>query len=408
MIALEQKVKWQLPASLVPDKKWDVVIIGAGPAGAIAAVHLAAKNHQVLLIDKKRFPRDKVCGDGLIQDALRCLDNAGLGERIRERGHLVQIATVFSPSRIKVEVAGLFITMKRHMLDTMIARRATDVGADFIYGEVDKISLKNDQSVCFSLRDIHRNFHARVGIIATGANVRLLQRIGWQAPSTPSAVAVRCYVISSLELERMVISYDKSIAPGYAWIFPMGKHEYNVGCGILSRRAAKKSMHVKRAFEDFVREFPLARELMRRRTAATPLKGFGLRCGFEGVYPYARGPLLAIGETIGTTLPFTYEGIGKAMETGQLAAEIVHDALSSGNLRKLVEYPQRLESELKPRYRSYRIAQRWLAVPKINDFVLNRARKSNRSREIWSGILTETNDPREFFSLKGIISTFFK
>jgi flavin-dependent dehydrogenase len=206
----------------------------------------------------------------------------------------------------------------------------------------------------------------------------------------------------------MVVSYDKSIVPGYAWIFPIGNQEYNVGCGTYSGRAWKKSINLQKAFNVFITEFPLARELMKQCTHITPLKGGGLRCGFEGVLPYVNGPLLAIGETIGTTLPFTGEGTGKAMETGQFAAEIVHKALVSGDLEILKGYARWLKHEFQPRYRGYLFAEKWLANPLINDFLIARIGKSERSRRILSGIITETNDPRELFSLKGIALMFLR
>jgi len=125
MIFPEDKVNWQIPASILPDKKWDVAIIGAGPAGAIAAVHLTAKNHRVLLLDKKKFLREKVCGDGLTQDALNCLDNVELGHSVREHGHLVQNATIFSPSRSEVDIVGTFLIGKsdrsRRILSGIVA-----------------------------------------------------------------------------------------------------------------------------------------------------------------------------------------------------------------------------------------------------------------------------------------------
>ena len=408
MISPQDNVPWQIPASKLPDKKWDVAIIGAGPAGAIAAVHLAAKNHQVLLFDKKRFPREKVCGDGLMQDALNCLDNAGLGQSVRKRGHLVQNASIFSPSRSEVDIAGTFLMIKRSMLDSLIARRAVDLGADFTYGEVDRVTVKSDQSVSFSICESNRIYQARIGIFAMGVNVRLMQRTGWQAPPPNSAIALRCYVQSSVKLDRMVVSYDKSIIPGYAWIFPMGNQEYNVGCGMYSARKSKKSINLKKVFNVFVTEFPLAHELMQQCTHITPLKGAGLRCGFEGVYPYTNGPLLAIGETIGTTLPFTGEGTGKAMETAQLAAEIVHKALVSDDFEKLKGYAKWLKHEFRPKYKGYLFAENWLSNPLINDLLLARMGKSERSRRILSGIISETNDPRELFSLKGIVLMFLR
>ena len=96
MISLDEKVEWQHPPASISDTHWDVVIIGAGPAGAIAALHLAAANHKVLLLDKEHFPREKVCGDALLPDALRCLDTAGSGDIIRDRGHHIHKASIFT------------------------------------------------------------------------------------------------------------------------------------------------------------------------------------------------------------------------------------------------------------------------------------------------------------------------
>jgi flavin-dependent dehydrogenase len=64
----------QHDANSIPNKHWDVIVIGSGPSGAMTAAHLAAKQYRVLMLDRKEFPREKVCGDGLLPDALCCLD----------------------------------------------------------------------------------------------------------------------------------------------------------------------------------------------------------------------------------------------------------------------------------------------------------------------------------------------
>src|SRR5437016_12531817 len=84
MSAELEPVPWQHPVDSAPRAIWDVLIVGAGPAGSIAAFHLAARGHAVLLLDKKRFPRNKTCGDGLLSDALRVLERVGLLTRRSE------------------------------------------------------------------------------------------------------------------------------------------------------------------------------------------------------------------------------------------------------------------------------------------------------------------------------------
>ena len=140
---------------------------------------------------------------------------------------------------------------------------------------------------------------------------------------------MRCYVRSTAVVDRLVISYDRVIAPGYAWIFPLRNNEYNVGCGVFYRHGVRGDVNLRQMFERFVATFPEAREVMRAATAATPLKGAPLRCGLSSLGQSRVPRVLAIGETIGTTFPFTGEGIGKAMETGELAAEALGEAIAS-------------------------------------------------------------------------------
>jgi len=408
MISPDKKVEWQQPLSTVPERKWDVVIIGAGPAGAIAAVHLAAGGLQVLLVDKDHFPRKKVCGDGLLADAVKCIDAAGVGENIRRYGHVMHQVNIFSPSQIEIELPGLFITIKRYLLDTLIAQRAVDAGAVFARGKVGRVTIEPDDTVSLTANGRSQKINARIAIVATGANVTILKKMGRFSVPKPTAVAMRCYVRSSAGPDNLLISCNKGILPGYAWIFPLGNQEYNIGCGALIDHLLKARMNIRKLFRNFLDQFPMARELMQHSSVTYPLRGAAIRCDFKGVFPFTRGPLIMVGETIGTTLPVTFEGIGKAMESGELAAEFVCKALASDDLGILEEYTQQLSNRLKPRYQAYRISQQWITKSWMLDFIFSRARKSAYLMEGLAGIITETHSPREVFSLPGIIKSFWR
>jgi geranylgeranyl reductase family protein len=409
---LYQSIKWQQNANAIHGQLWDVVIIGAGPAGAIAACHLAARHHRVLLLDRKKFPREKVCGDGLLPDALRCLDTIGLGAKIRETGRQVSTCTLSSPSRNEVDIPGEYLTLKRSLLDMIVVQKAVDSGTVFACGEVKQLAVEPDGRVSFTIRGGRLPIRSRIGIMATGVDIRLMHKMNWPAMKGPSAVALRCYVRSSLVLDRLVISFaahDRFTVPGYGWIFPMRDHEYNVGFGIFSLdRVGKRTINLKRKFKNFIDTFPLARELIQQSDRTTAPQAAALRCDFEGAYPFVNGPIVAVGETIGTTLPFIAEGIGKAMESGQLAAEAISKALVSDDLSKLSQYGQQIESKFKIRYRGYRMAEKWLARPWLNDFILSRFGKSRYAKEILAGVIAETKDPQNIFSLNGIIKSFWK
>ncbi|MGD8880607.1 MAG: hypothetical protein PVI82_01875 [Desulfobacterales bacterium] len=133
-----------------------------------------------------------------------------------------------------------------------------------------------------------------------------------------------------------------------------------------------------------------------------------LRYNLEGAYPFVNGPVVAVGETIGTTLPFIREGIGKAMESGQLAAEAISRALDSDDLNKLSQYNRQIESEIKARDQGYRKAEKWLAKPRLNDFLLSRFGKSKYAKDILAGVIAETKNSKDIFSLKGIMKSFWR
>ena len=406
---LPHSITWQLEASSIPDGLWDVVIVGAGPAGAIAAAHLAASHQRVLLLDRKKFPREKVCGDGLLPDALRCLDAIGLGESVRAAGHKISVSVFVSPSGNQVEIPGEYLTIKRSDLDMIVAQKAVESGAVFALGEVKQLAVEPDGRVSFLIQGCKKKIRARIGIVATGIRLRLFCNLNWSARKRPSGVAMRCYVRSSHVHDRLVISFfshNRHSVPGYGWIFPMRNHEYNVGCGILSPgRVGKSSINLKKKFKEFIDSFPLARDLMQQSDRATALRAATLRYNFEGAYPFVNGPIVAVGETIGTTLPFIGEGIGKAMESGQLAAEAVSRALASNDLNKLSRYYQKIEFEFKTRYQGYRKAEKWLARPRLNDFVIKRFGNSGYAKKVLADVIAETKNPQDIFSLKGIFKS---
>jgi len=409
---LDPNSHWQPEATSISDRLWDVVIVGAGPAGAIAACHLSARHHRVLLLDRKAFPREKVCGDGLLMDALRCLDAIGIGEKIRAAGHRLNTCTLSSPSHNEVDIPGEYLTIKRRLLDMLVAQKAVDSGTVFARGEAVRLAVEPDGRVSVFCRGCNKPIRSRIGIVATGADVGLMHKMNWPAKKRPSAIALRCYVRSSLVLDRLVVLFtvqSRFNVHSYGWIFPMRDHEYNVGFGVLNLdRIRKGNIHLKKKFKNFVDSFPLAKELMQQSDSATALQAAALRYDFEGAYPFVNGPFVAVGEAIGTTLPFTGEGIGKAMESGQLAAEAIGRALDSDDLGKLSQYSQAIESEFKTRYRGYRTAQKWLARPRLNDFIIGRFGNSSYAKEILAGVIAETKNPKDLFSLKGIIKTFWK
>jgi geranylgeranyl reductase family protein len=392
----------QCAPSALPDLLWDVVVVGGGPAGSIAALALARRGRRVVVLERWRYPRDKACGDGLIPDALACLRRHGLLDRLALLGQRADAATVYSPSRIAFDVDGEFLCVKRQLLDAVLAAAAAAAGATVCHALVRRLVVRDDGTVEAHLRDGDTPVRARVAVVATGASVSLLAEHGMVTRASPSAVALRAYVRSARRIGTLVVSFDRSIIPGYAWIFPVGGGEYNVGCGVFANGAAAGGVDLRRMLAQFQEAFPLAAELLAAGAHTSSARGALLRCGLAGTRPWDGRSILAVGEAVGATFPFTGEGIGKAMETSEIAAAVIDEALGAGGRVALAEYERRLDRELRPRYRGYEVAQRWLGSARLSDLVARRARRRRSMREALAGLLSESIDPRRVFSLAGL------
>lgn len=400
----------QLASGDVPQHVWDAAVVGAGPAGSMAALRLRDRGRSVLLLDRRDFPRDKACGDGLIPDSLRVLRRVGLDGAVRAAGKASTRSLVFSPSRIEVEVPGDFVALRRRDFDAILAAEAARRGAVFAHGRVTAIEPGGDGRDDAATLEVAGNgspVRARTVVLATGADVSLLDGQDMVRRSSPSAFAVRCYVRSELEIDELILSFDREILPGYGWIFPLPERTYNVGCGVFEGSRRSSRIDLRATLDRFLSTFPLGRDLLRSGEIVSPVKGARLRCGLNGTH-LVRSNLLAVGETVGTTFPFTGEGIGKAMETGELAADVIDEALSCADMRRLLDYPRRVEAGLRAKYRGYQVAERWLARAWVSDLVARRIRRSDYLRGAVAGIVAETVDPKAVFSPRGLVRSLWR
>ena len=358
------------------------------------------------MVDKDRFPREKVCGDGLITDALDCVESIGLTTEVYDLGYEVNGANIYSASGREVQVPGLAVMLKRTIFDALLAEKAVSLGTTFCCGHVEDIQIESDGTARLIFKDNKKHCRARIIVIATGAYQSLPQQLGMELDSGRPMVAMRCYIHSESDIDRLVISFDKRILPAFGWIFPMREGEYNVGCGSLRSDLRRSSLNLRQTFDLFLRAFPIAAELLQHSSSITPLRGGMIRCGLHGTRPVRKGPILVVGETIGSAFPVSGEGIGPSMVTAELAANAIQKTLVSGSTANLEEYSTAID-RLRPRYRHYEIAQRWFRLPWLNDFIVRRLKKSKTLNELFAGIFYSTADPQEVFSLKAILKSLW-
>jgi geranylgeranyl reductase family protein len=318
--------------------KGDVIVVGAGPAGASAAYFLAGAGVDVLLVDQEVFPREKVCGDGLASRALAVLERMGLGDWLRGFPE-PEVMLFSSPNgeavRIQPERPEGFSygrVIPRISLDEAVVERAAVAGARLLEGA--KIASLEQWKDGLRLRG-ERNgqtvyLDAQLAIAADGGQASLTRRLGLiQRP--PDLVAVRAYFEGDVGPEnRPEIHVERVIMPGYDWIFPMGGGRVNVGTGTLVSTVKEGSLSLAKVMRQFVANNPYARERLRLAEMVSPVQGHPLRTDLRGTRPYGQRVLVA-GEAAGLVNPLSGEGIAYALESGEMAATHARCALESGD-----------------------------------------------------------------------------
>ena len=388
----------------------DVVVAGAGPAGAIAARVLARAGADVLLLEARSFPRPKVCGDALIPDSLALLREEGLLETVSAGAHAAEAIRVFAPSGRSVRLSAPFLTIRREHLDEMLVRAAVAAGARL--EENVRVAGPRRDGATVSGVDAERKgepcqVQAPLTILATGAASGMLEAFGVRTRSQPSALALRAYWrVPALDPSELVISFERSMLPAYGWVFPMRDGEANVGVSLFLENG-RTGENLRDLFVRFTTECAHMREVLRGAEPLGDVRGAPLRCALEGAQALDAG-LLVAGEALGTTYSLSGEGIGKAMESGRLAARTALLALDAGQFDRttLAHYERALAAARFPeKFAQYKQAQRWLSRSWAANLLTWRAERSRGVRGMLEAILREEVAPSDLMSAGGLLRT---
>ena len=387
----------------------DVLVIGAGPAGSACAQRLALAGREVCLVDQQAFPRDKVCGDGLIPDALSALRTLGVLDEVMAQAQPVRHVTCFAPRGGRVDVPGTMAVLPRRVLDHILVRAAQRAGARLLPpARFESPLVEAGQVVGARLQadDGEHLVRARQVVLATGAGTQAMLAADLCDRRSPSGIALRGYVRHDGMRERintLQIVWHRRLAGGYGWVFPEPGGRFNIGAGYIGQRG-EGTQSLRTLFDAFCEVHADARDLVAGGTWDGELKGAPLRCSLQGAR-WSRPGLLATGEAIGSTYAFTGEGIGKAMEFGLLAASAI---LAGGGDDAVRERYAADLRQLKPRFDLYARAESVNRHPWITDLVVWRARRSPRILRRMSGVLDETQNPGRIMSWRGIGKLLFE
>lgn len=363
------------PAPSLTDVPHKVLVIGAGPAGTACAATLHSLGHEVIVVDKATFPRDKCCGDGLTTNALRLLENLGFDPSTVPDFQPCDDVVVRSPSgrHISLELPenlGLFAAIApREQLDHALVSLCRARGIT-IHEGCSFVSMPRNDADGVSV-EIERlgTVDADYVVAADGMWSPVRKSLGLSTPGYLGEWhAFRQYVgtVTGTAAHTLHVWFEEDLLPGYAWSFPLPGNRANVGFGIL-RSSDRSVQFMNDAWRDLL-------------TRPHIVEALGSGCVPEGrhtAWPIparidsavrSSGRVLFIGDAVCATDTLTGEGIGQALETGIAAAHAINSGADATRVRRA--YSESLDRTLLADHRMSVALSKLLSSPRITRWVL--------------------------------------
>lgn len=314
--------------------KFDVAIIGAGPAGAMAALALSQANIKTAIFEKYKLPRYKTCGGGLTYRAIKLI-NFDISSIVEKSCYQAQLNLIHNRLQFTTKREQPIVTMTmRDQLDLLLINRAQDHGA--ILFEDCAVTSINDQAHQVIINTKKGIWQADAVIIADGAHSPLAKLAGWQdtrhlIPALESEITVSEDIYNRFS---QAAQFDFDLAPyGYAWIFPKRNH---LSIGVLSMQ--RGAINLRTILEKYLQQLGINKILNRSDHGAlipvTPRRD-----------QFTKGRIMLAGDAAGLADPITAEGISFAMQSGILAAK----ALINAQLDPIITnktYQQEIHNEI--------------------------------------------------------------
>jgi geranylgeranyl reductase family protein len=334
---------------------FDVVIVGAGPAGSTLAWKLASAGLNVIALDGARFPREKVCGDYVEPRGLRVLENMGCLQLLEKTSPLpITHSSTYVDSRRryrgKIPFYGVHDDLPPHgyivprdIFDNLLLQTAVKAGAT-IHQETYVTGCSRDSKgiqVQARCGGVEVSYRGRLLVGADGVNSVVARCAGLLADDPRHiALSQRAYADGfEADIGEAMFLFDGEFFPGYGWAFPMSQGRVNLGVGILKETCQRNGIAVpelfRKFFEKLKRCHPRCRKL---KLCRPPIGGIVKTYGGAGRNYFDRG--LLVGDAGSFVDPMTGEGITPAMESALIAARVILDALAQGrfNLKALSAY----------------------------------------------------------------------
>ena len=349
-------------------------MVGAGPAGVASALFLSQRGHDVLLLDKLVFPRDKLCGESVSPEAWRLLEALDLADAVRRLApQPISGMALFAPDgtrfngRYPGERQGFAV--RRLALDAALLAVARERGIEVREGEsVDDLVIEGGVTRGVRVRNSGggREIRSRLVVAADGRHSTVARRLGlWRKHRSLHRFAVRGH----WEGVHGLTDYgEMHVGRGaYCGVAPLSAGTANIAFVVDRSEIAGAATDVTGFYRRTLRRWPELCERLESATLVAPPRAIG-PLAVEPLHASAPGVAL-VGDAAGFYDPFTGEGITLALRSAELLAPIAAAALRAGRSERLSEYEAARDQATRAKFRLNRLLQRLIAWPQLADSV---------------------------------------
>ena len=391
-------------------KKFDIVIVGAGPAGSACAIKLADSGLKIALLDKATFPRDKTCGDALSVDVINQLEM--LSPSLTADFHNMQdkIASygvkIFSPDHNHIDIPFIYKGKKSHgyistrlSFDNLLFTHAKQSGNVSVFENCTVANVEVNENVATVSTNLGV-FEAAIVLGADGAHSVVSKHVGdIKVEKNHYSAGLRVYYenVASFHEENFIeLHFFKDILPGYLWVFPLADNKANVGIGMLSSTVSKKKVNLKETMTNLIKTHPHLVERFKDARPLETIKGYGLPLGSKK-RNLSGERFLLLGDAAALIDPFSGEGIANAIRSGRVAAEHVVKCFEQNSYSASFNkaYDKEIYRRMWNEFKISRTLQRVVQYPRLFNFVIKKARQSKYLQQFLIEALAEVEKKKK-------------
>lgn len=355
----------------------DVIIVGAGPAGTTAALFLNKLGYEVLLIDKKDFPRSKICGDAIAPGTIDIIKELGILEKYNNlKKQKINQFKIISPNgstwhnpfhpKPGFEIMSI---IKRIDFDDFLFKEAMNRGVQFKKAEAKGLLKENDRIIGISVKidDKSIDLKAKMVIGADGVSSKIGRMLSVPLPDdSQRMIALRAYIRNiKIEPNQVEGYFYKDIMPGYVWIFPVSNNSANVGLGMRLDYYRRHNKKLSTILNEFLHS-PMIKDRIKYPIKLEEMGGHLLHSTYNNKNSRVFNGVLLIGDAGGWVDPLTGGGICNAMISGKIAAEVIHNAIEMDDysIKTLIEYEKKCKKSIgKELHRNMILHKLFISLP---------------------------------------------